>query len=378
MTEINKKKLLIATDCFLPRWDGIARFLVSIIPSLVEKYDVTIIAPNYGDYSMENVNLIRFPSRKIKFGDYSPAKVSFRLIKKLVKENDILFVQTTGPIGSRVILLGKYFKKPTICYLHSLEWELFSKSMPKFRRVIKYFTKVYVRYLYNIADLLIVPYLELKEILKKHGIYKSEIAVTRLGINLNYFKPISNKEKAKKNIGIDSDKFVIGYVGRLSREKDILTLIKAFRSLRRENPTATLLVIGSGLKEYEDLLNSEKNVIFKGNQDNVLPFLQAMDVYVLSSQTETTSLSTIEAMACGIPVVVTPVGFVKNYISDKYNGLFFPVGNSLVLKLKLKLLIDDLELRKKLSNNAILTIKKRFNWENTEKRIRFILSQFGG
>ena len=375
---IEKKKLLIATDCFLPRWDGIARFLHSLLPGLLDKYEITVIAPDFGPLEMDELNLIRFKSRKIKIGDYSPPKVVYKILKDEIKNTDLIFIQTTGPIGNKAILLGKYYKKPTILYVHSLDWELFSKSLPRFRKIVRFITKYYIKFLYNSVDLLIVPYLELKEILKRYGIYKPEIAVTRLGIDLNKYKPPLDKNQAKKNIGIEPDRFVIGYVGRISREKDIPTLLTAFKSLRREIPNVTLLVIGSGIKKLEDRLLLEKNVIFKGKQDNVVPYLQAMDAYVLPSHTETTSLSTIEAMACAVPVVVTPVGYVKTYVSDKYNGLFFPFGNDLVLKLKLKLLIEDKELKEKISKNALESVKKRFNWKNTQKRIEFILSQFGG
>jgi glycosyltransferase involved in cell wall biosynthesis len=375
---MEKKRLLITTDCFLPRWDGIARFINSLIPYLLNKYEITIIAPDYGNVELKNVKLIKFPIRKIRFGDYSPAKSSFRIIKKEILKNDIIFVQTTGSIGLNTIILAKLLKKPIISYVHSLDWELFSKSLPKFKSTIRLFTKYYVKLLYNSVDLLIVPYLELKEILKKHGIYKPEIVVTRLGIDLNEFKPSNDKEKSKKNIGIEPNRFVIGYVGRLSHEKDIPTLIKAFKDLRREIPNISLLVIGNGLKKIEEQLSTEKNVIFKGKQNNVVPYFQAMDVYVLPSQTETTSLTTIEAMACAVPVIVTPIGYIKSYVIDKFNGLFFPVGNSLVLKLKLKQIIENHKLKQQISLNAVKTIKAKFNFKNTQKRIEFILNQFGG
>ena len=375
---MEKKKLLIASDCFLPRWDGISRFINSLIPGLSKKYDITILAPNYGDVSIENVNLIRFPSRKIKIGDYSPSKTYLSLIKKEVKKTDLIFVQTSGPIGNRAIILGKILKKPTIVYVHSLEWELFSKSVPRFKNLVRFFTKYYIKFLYNTVDLLIVPYLELKEILKKYGIYKPEIVVTRLGIDIDLYKPSKDKKQSKKDLGIDPNNFVIGYVGRISREKDIFTLINAFKNLRREKPNVRLLVIGSGIKKFEDKIAKEKNVIFVGKKDNVVPYYQAMDAYVLPSHTETTSLSTLEAMACGVSVVVTPVGYVKDYVSDKFNGLFFPFSNSLVLKLKLKQLIEDENLRNEISINAVKTVNKRFNWNNTQKKIEFILSQFKG
>ena len=88
---MRKKKLLIATDSFLPRWDGIARFLNEIIPLLVEKYDVTVIAPKFGKLPhYDQVKIETFPVRKISFNGYSPANTSFGKIKNLIKENEII------------------------------------------------------------------------------------------------------------------------------------------------------------------------------------------------------------------------------------------------------------------------------------------------
>ena len=58
------KKLLIATDNFLPRWDGIARFLNEIIPRLSEDFDITVVSPNFGKIpEMEGVRFVSFPIR---------------------------------------------------------------------------------------------------------------------------------------------------------------------------------------------------------------------------------------------------------------------------------------------------------------------------
>ena len=102
--------------------------------------------------------------------------------------------------------------------------------------------------------------------------------------------------------------------------------------------------------------------------------LQAMDIYVLPSLTETTSISTLEAMSCGLPVVVTPVGYVKHYIKDGKNGLLFPKKNSGMLAKKLNLLIKEERLRNKLGAEARKTVIKSFNWEKTVKGIEKALN----
>src|SRR3990167_2319581 len=99
------KKLLIATDCFLPRWDGVTRFLIEIIPHLRQKYKVTVIAPEFLGilHNIEGVEVIRFPTINIDFADIKFTSFHYGRIKKIVKEHDIVFSQTIGPIGISAI-----------------------------------------------------------------------------------------------------------------------------------------------------------------------------------------------------------------------------------------------------------------------------------
>jgi glycosyltransferase involved in cell wall biosynthesis len=119
----------------------------------------------------------------------------------------------------------------------------------------------------------------------------------------------------------------------------------------------------------------QKNMILAGSKDNVVPYLQAMDIYVLPSLTETTSISTLEAMSCGLPVVVTPVGFIRRYIKEGKNGVFFPKRNSGILARKLNGLIKSESLRQKLGSNARKTVIQKFNWDRTVKGIESALNK---
>ena len=104
--------------------------------------------------------------------------------------------------------------------------------------------------------------------------------------------------------------------------------------------------------------------------NNIVPYLQAMDIYVLPSLTETTSISTLEAMSCGLPVIVTPVGSLPGYIQNNYNGIFFPKRDPYRLEKKLSRLINNPGLRKTIGDNARKTVKEKFSWENTFKEMK--------
>jgi glycosyltransferase involved in cell wall biosynthesis len=377
MNQINKKHIVIATDAFFPRIDGIGRFLLEIIPRLENDYEITILAPNFeGEYNLNfKSKVIRFNLIKFQLADTFFSYAKYSLIKKIIKNADILFVQSLGPIGIKSIKAAKKYKKTIIAYTHIIEWELVPKSLKRFKNLGKILAKFFAKKYYKKCDLIIFPSEEMMYLFEKSKIKVNNIIVN-LGTDTNEFKPAFDKKKAKENINLNPDHIIIGYHGRLGREKNLITLYRAFRKLEKKHSNIKLLIVGSGVKDQENIFSSDRNVIMTGRKENVVPYLQAMDIYVLPSFTETSSLSTMEAMSCGLAVITTPVGYVKEYINEKENGMFFPFSNSTRLYMKLDLLINDLALREQLGRNARKTIISKFNWDNTYKKIKEIIGKF--
>lgn len=371
-----KKRLIITTDCFLPRWDGVTRFLLEILPRLREDFEITIIAPDfYGEkIKIKDITILRIPLINIKIADIYFSHFEYTEIKKHIATADIVFSQTLGPIGICGVIAAKKLQKLIITFIHSIEWELTTKSIKYGKRFANIVTKQLVRWLYDKCTLLLVPTQEVEEKLTLLGI-KTPKEIVSLGTDTKIFFPTHNKPEAKRLIGIDSKEIVIGFCGRIGREKDVGTLYRAFRRVEKKHKNIKLLVVGEGIKDHEELFSASRNIIHVGKQNNVVPYLQAMDIYVLPSLTETTSLSTLEAMACGVAVICTPVGYVKEYIKEKYNGMLFPFKNSLVLSLKINQLIENEKLREKLAKNARKTVEEKFKWEKTADMIKKILKE---
>jgi len=373
------RKLLIATDSFLPRWDGIARFLIEIVPRLANEFEITIIAPDFeGEgVEIENVSIVRLPLYKFQIGDYTPPRFYVKKINEFVRENDIIWVQTIGPIGMTAIRLGRKQHKTVLSYIHSIEWELVTKSIQA-KHINKFMTELIIkrvaRYFYNKCDLLLIPSVDVARILRKQKIKTPKIVI-RLGVDAEKFKPVQEKEKLKERLGFDKDSVIIGFSGRIGREKDLKTLYRAFLRIEKKY-NVNLLIVGTGVRAEERMLKGSHRVKVIGPTNNIVPYLQVMDIFVLPSLTETSSLATMEAMATGLAVVATPVGSITEYIRDKWNGLIFPKQNPYVLSLKLEYLIKDPELRKKLGENARKTIIGHYTWNRTLERVREILESF--
>ncbi len=366
------KKLLIATDGFLPRWDGISSFLNEVIPRLREQYDITVIAPNLGELvTAYNIKIIRFNIFDARLGDnYYPSKIDIRRLSQEIQMADVVWVQCLGTIGIAAIVLSKLQKKPLMIYNHMLEWEAYAKTqkIDFIKMPINVGCKFFGKYLYSMCNLILVSSLEHADLLSLMGI-KSKKKVVHLGVDTKLYKPAASKAVAKNEIGIDPLKFVVGYGGRVSYEKDLKTLYRAFKRLQTRHNDAVLLIAGGGHPDLEKLFSGKKDIMLTGPKNNLLLYYQAMDVYVLPSLTETTSLTTMEAMAAGDAVVATPVGFVKEYINEGVNGFFFPKQNSYALFERLEYLKNNQEARDKIGRNARQTMVDKYDWEKTTESI---------
>lgn len=370
-----KKKLLITTDCFLPRWDGIARFLYEIISRIKDDFDITVIAP---DFEGEKINFSNvktvYLKPKFKVSDIEIVIPNKKILTQEILKADIIFSQTIGPIGKNSVKIAKKKRKKIIAFVHSIEWELFSKSVGGFfKKLIYDYTKKQAKKHYNKCSLIMAPSLEVLELFNWLKI-RSQKEVVHLGTDSEKFTDNSNKKSSKINLKLPADDIIIGYVGRIAREKDILTLYRAFVRLRKENLNVTLLVIGNGIESLKRELDKKRKVIVLPAQNNIIKYYHAMDIFVQPSLTETTSLTVMEAMSCGLPVVSTKVGFIKDYITKGVNGVFFEKQNAYSLYTKLKSLIENDTLREKIGKSARLTVQKNYQWNFTSDKIKEIIS----
>lgn len=201
------------------------------------------------------------------------------------------------------------------------------------------------------------------EILKQRG-YQGKIKVMpQLGVDETLFKPQAQPELAVK-LGITSDDFVVGFVGRFVPEKGIITLLKSLLILKHK--PWKLLLLGRGvLKEELVKLVAENNlqdrVIFVESvpHDEVANYINLMNTLVLPSETtyELKNLTSvgwkeqfghvlIEAMACKVPVIGSDSGEIPYVIGDA--GLIFPESNTQALADCLLKLIEKPDLADKL------------------------------
>ena len=122
-------------------------------------------------------------------------------------------------------------------------------------------------------------------------------------------------------------------------------------------------------KKHFNKMMKKEGVIRFGPTDRMVDYLRAMDAYVLPSQTETSSLSTMEAMACGVPVFVTGVGETGRYVKERRTGFKFGIGDHQTLAKKIMRVMDDKKKLREIGKRARSLIIKEYNWTRTKSDI---------
>lgn len=183
---------------------------------------------------------------------------------------------------------------------------------------------------------------------------KANYSIIPNGISLNVFKPDLNKQ--------NKNEISLGILSRLTPDKDHPTLLKALKLLEKKNyfPKLKLYIAGGGATQSElenqtSKLGLEKQVVFTGflDENQIVSFLQSLDIYVHPTFGETMSTAIMQAQATGLPIISNDVKGINNVITDNQNGLLVPLENEKYLAQKIDQLILDKSLQKKLSNASL-------------------------
>jgi glycosyltransferase involved in cell wall biosynthesis len=174
--------------------------------------------------------------------------------------------------------------------------------------------------------------------------------------------PINIKSTVKRSKG-NSSIVKIGSLGRLSEEKNIEFLIFAFKLVKGKFRNCELYIAGDGpLKsKLQEMSKQEKDIHFLGglNHENALHFLSTLDLFVLPSKFEVSSISSFEAMASGVPVIMTPVGELPLLFEHGKHCLFAKNDDINDIAEKIGTLIENRTLAMELAKNGEMEVRKR-------------------
>ena len=247
----------------------------------------------------------------------------------MLKEYDVIFSQRIE------LSLPFVFSKSNSCKLvqlvHGSSYYKTEKWSCIKKKIYEYFESLSIRtckstYIILMRDEFGVPYYK-----RKYPDYADRIKYAKIPIDVSTFTKM-DKMECRKKLNLPNDLFIVSYAGRIKNNpKRVFMLPEIIKNIN-EGKNYYLLMIGGGddmeeLKRIiENTLSSESYhlVGYLSDRNKLVEYLCASDVNINISRFEGTCTSSLEAVACGVPVISTDVGDINLFIKDGRNGIIIP------------------------------------------------------
>ena len=188
------------------------------------------------------------------------------------------------------------------------------------------------------------------------GVPLRRIHYIRRGVDLSRFSPDRRDAGYWESLGAPPGP-VVAYLGRVSREKGLETLAQAFDILLASHPDAVLGIIGDGpwMDDFRRWMEPTGRVLFTGELggEDLPRALASSEIFAFPSVTDTFGNAVLEALACGVPAVVTDKGGPREIVEDGRSGLVVRGGDPGAMAAALALLLRDGKMRRRLGGSGV-------------------------
>lgn len=285
-------------------------------------------------------------------------------IKNYIKDQNIEIVHTHTP---RTIMMAALALRPAGKTLHVATKHIL--QAPGDRRFGLFFSAIDQFSLYLPDHLVAVSNKIHDKIVAYPGIGATKVTVIQNAIDTEAFDEAGDVQSVRKEFGIDEKSPVVGCAVRIEKVKRLDLLLDGFSAALQRFPGARLMIIGDGkirseLENHSERLGVSGSVIWTGFRKDIPRLLGALDIYIQSSINEGLSLSILEAMAAGKPVILTDVGGAKEVITNDKNGILIPPGSVAAITEALVDLLLNPDKRKKIGIEARNHVRQKFSLDS--------------
>ena len=384
-------RIVIITEGYYPELSGVTISLHQRLKQLVKLgHHVQVYVPDYSplkdlypDYQnylgeiLPGVTVIPFPSKPYYLTYLrDPKPFSFKTLNKTIMEfkPDVIHVECPerlfmGFLTRPGIKLAKQLKIPVTAFYHTnylaciedYRSQILFLKIPGIERLLK---KILI-WVFNSYLLTMVPSKITEDYLKALGI-RNTYQDLFLGVDINNYRhpphlPSSQKARIK-----------IAYIGRLTPEKQVDTLLQIFEAVRLRVDDCEFFFVGGGqeldkVRKWASQFNDTEVIGWVPNQ-KIASYYWNTDIFVTASPKETYGLTVLEAMASGIPVVGPKAGGVSELVINNETGFLVQEDNVSDYVEAIVKLVKDPVLRYKMSVNALKAINNR-TWEKGSQRM---------
>jgi D-inositol-3-phosphate glycosyltransferase len=226
-----------------------------------------------------------------------------------------------------------------------------------------------------------------EDLIEYYGCDASKIEIAACGFSKEEFFPVATNE-AKERLGFAADEHILLQLGRMVPRKGVETVVRALSYLNMPDTKIRLVIVG-GEKETPDFdddsettrlyrlakeLHVDHMVHFAGrrDRDQLKYYYSAADVFITTPWYEPFGITPLEAMACGTPVIGSEVGGIKYSVVDGKTGLLIPPKDPETLAERIRLLINNPNIRAAMSAAALERVNRHFTWSKVASDIHTI------
>jgi len=381
-------RIMIVTDHYPPTIGGVPTVTHGLAHDFADRgHQVWVVAPSQGsrdERRLEHkVRVYRFSS--FEWPAYKALRIPFLpfvSIRNLLKRSDphIIHIHSPVVLGNIAQILAGGLRKPVIVTNHYLPVNISPalSSDPVFSKPFSSISYSYLVNFCNRCEYVTAPTNTALNLLYDHGL-RAPARVISNGIDLKKFTPGERSEQVLQRLNLPLDRQIVLHVNRLYNEKRIDVLLDAAAKMKSN---AHIALAGAGpleadLREQAERLNLGDRVSFLGfvRDADLLALRRSSDVFVIPSEGELQSLSTMEAVACGLPVVAANSYALPELVHHGENGYLFQPGNSDELASYIDKLLADPALRTKMGQKSLEVVAKHERsrildqWESLYRRL---------
>ena len=353
-------------------------FLAHQINTLVELYNITIIANFNGSHSMldnisNKVNIINLPiERNISL--FSDLKALLLLILIFYK-NEFSLVHSVSPkAGLLTSIAGWITRVPN--RLHTFTGQVWMTK----KGINRWFLKLLDKIIITLNTNILVDSPSQQDFLIKEGVLSEGLSTVLgigsiSGVDLNRFQPSKiHRNLIRKQLNIKDDFVIFLFVGRLKKEKGIFELVKAFKNVSEKCDNVALLVVGpdeEGIKRelISCLATCKELVRFVDFTKTPEKYMSASDIFVLPSYREGFGSVIIEAASCGLPSIGSNIYGLSDAIKVGETGLLVSVRSSKLLEKAMLKLVNNDKMCNEMSLNARRRVTHNFSQDEITLKI---------
>lgn len=347
-------RIAIFTDTYVPEVNGVAKTLKRFTDYLSDQnIEYKVFAPQSRKVDMFSNHV--YSIKSFPFFLYPECRVAFPNLLQLREEvklfnPDIIHVTTPFNMGLSGLHLAKRLKIPVVGSYHT-----------DFDKYLEYYDLhflmdmlwKYMRWFHDPLRKIFVPSMDTLEKLQHKGF--RNLSIWPRGIDATVFHPNYDAEVIREKYNI-KEKYILAYVGRIAKEKDVLLLPEIAEKLPNHvKDNVHWLIAGDGPVKDELEQMAPSNMTFAGfvEGENLANIYAAADLFVFPSPTETFGNVVLEALACGTPVIGADAGGVRSIVKSGINGILCEEKDSTDFVQAIVSLLSREKARKVMSENGV-------------------------